>query len=174
MSGCSTHEHEVMNTNHEVSTRGEFSKFLNWASETSPLGLGIAHAFTRSDRMLKVYSFGFVVLFPQQREVLRLCHLTRGFARGTFSPPLHHVHTHTHPFLFPLLLESLLCLCVCLFFFALSVSSTVQCSVRESLWSTPDHFLWHTQQRPVCQLPHWQDEAMLAKKLCRVCGKKNT
>lgn len=125
---------------------------------------------------VKVYTVGLVVLscFPSSREFSSPAIFTRGLAWGSLNP-LHDTHTHTHwEYIHALLSLSIsLFLSVTWFSLCLSVSSSlsqllsspVQCSVSESLKSIPDHFLWHTQQKPVCQLLHWQDEAKLPQKV---------
>lgn len=74
----------------------------------------------REGQDVKSLYIWFVVLFPQQQGVLRLCHLTRGFAWGFFKP-LHMTHTHTnmHTQLHPLSLSH------GFFFFCLSVALTL-------------------------------------------------
>lgn len=98
---------------------------------------------------------------------------------GHFKTSSWHTHTRIYIFLPPY--PFYICQSLCFLFpsFSISVSvslslslslqllsSPVQCSVSESLKCIPDHFLWHTQQKPVCQLQHWQDEAKRPPKLC--------
>lgn len=107
-------------------------------------------------------------LVPQQQGVLRPCHLHTWLSLGHFKPPSRHTHAyiykHTHTRFIPPLPLGLSFLCLSLSLSHL-LSSPVQCSVSESLKSIPDHFLWHTQQKPVCQLLRWQDEAKLPQKV---------
>lgn len=143
----------------------------NWVTEMSVRLLGSAHVFTRKDKLVKFLHLGSVVFcsFPSCWEFSSPTFFTRGLASGTLKP--HDTHTHTRASVYIHISPSISLLCLSIFVFfsqflplCLSLSLfSVQLVNPSSLYRTTS---FDTQQKPVPQLQHWQDEAKLPQKLC--------
>lgn len=134
-------------------------------------GFGYFSYTYKEGQGVKVYTFGLVVLscFPSSRKFSGSAVFTHGLAWGTLNPLyIRHVRITL-----PKPLSLFFCIChsfqfcpsVCLPFYLSPSRSTCSALVSESLKSTAETFLWHTQQK----LLDWQDEAKLTQKLCMQC-----